>query len=83
MAKKTENKPTTNLAPRQQQIPIKNKSSEELALLLGEQYKMLMQCQNNLMQCQNNIAAINNIVQQRRQQALQSEKDKTNGNAGN
>ena len=76
MAKKTENKPTTNLAPRQQQIPIENKSSEELALLLGEQYKMLMQCQNN-------IAAINNIVQQRRQQALQSEKDKTNGNAGN
>jgi len=59
-----------------EQNSIEKMTSEELALLLGEQYKMVMQCQNN-------IAAINNIVQQRRQQALQSEKDKTNGNAGN
>ena len=59
-----------------EQNPIEKMTSEELALLLGEQYKMVMQCQNN-------IAAINNILQQRRQQALQSEKDKTNGNAGN
>jgi len=59
-----------------EQNSIEKMTSEELALLLGEQYKMLMQCQNN-------IAAINNILQQRRQQARQSEKDKTNGNAGN
>lgn len=59
-----------------EQNPIEKMTSEELALLLGEQYKMVMQCQNN-------IAAINNILQQRRQQALQLEKDKTNGNAGN
>ena len=57
--KDTKNKPV-NIAPRQQQIPIESKSSEDLALLLGEQYKMVMQCQNN-------IAAINNVLEQRRQ----------------
>ena len=74
MAKKNKNE-SPSTAPRQQQTPIESRPSEELALLLGEQYKMLMQCQNN-------IAAINNILQQR-QQARQLEKDKANGNAGN
>lgn len=57
--KNTRNKPA-NIAPQQQQTSIGSKSSEDLALLLGEQYKMVMQCQNN-------IAAINNVLEQRRQ----------------
>lgn len=70
--KKTKNKPA-NIAPRQQQIPIEGKSSEELALLLGEQYKMIMQCQNN-------IAAINNLLEQRRQALAKKVADGKQGN---
>lgn len=62
MSKKNENtrNEPANIVPRQQQTPIQSKSSEELALLLGEQYKMIMQSQTN-------IAAINGVLEQRRQ----------------
>jgi len=52
--KKTTKK-TVNIAP---QRKIGDMPSEELALLLGEQYKMVMQSQNN-------ITAINSVLEQR------------------
>lgn len=64
--KKTRNKPA-NIAPQQQQTSIENKSGEELALLLAEQYQTIIKAQNVIMQSQNNIVAINNIREQRRQ----------------
>ena len=71
--KGTINKPPKSVAPqRQQQIPIENKSSEELALLLGEQYKMVMQSQNN-------ITAINSVLVQRKQAIAQKAKETTDG----
>jgi len=73
--KNTRNKPA-NVVPQQQQTPIENKSSEELALLLGEQYKLIMQCQNN-------IVAINSILGQRRIQLANIKKDATDGKQGN
>jgi len=73
--KKTRNKPPVKNAPRQQRT-IENMSSEELALLLGEQYKMIMQSQNN-------IAAINGVLEQRRRQLASTKKETTDGNPGN
>lgn len=74
MSKKNKNPITkpVNIAPRQQQTPIENKSSEELALLLGEQYKMLMQCQNN-------IVAINSVLEQRRMVIAKKAKEAMDG----
>lgn len=69
--KNLKNKPA-NIAPRQQQNPIENMSSEELALLLGEQYKMVMQCQNN-------IAAISNVLGQRKQALASKKKEMEDG----
>lgn len=54
------------------QNTIGSMSSEELALLLGEQYKMLMQCQNN-------IAAINNVLEQRKQALANKAKEEADG----
>lgn len=70
MSKKNKKK-SVNMIP-QQQIPIESKSSEELALLLGEQYKMVMQCQNN-------IAAISSVLQQRSIQLAKTKKEETDG----
>jgi hypothetical protein len=55
--KKTPVRKRHALTPRQ---PIGNMPSEELALLLGEQYEMIMQSRNN-------ITAINNVLEQRKQ----------------
>lgn len=80
MSKAKKNKPkkprTKSIAPRQQQTPIESKSSEELALLLGEQYKMVMQCQNN-------IIAINSVLEQRRIQLVNAKKEAVDGKQGN
>ena len=79
MSKKNKNpitKPPARIAPRQQNVPIENMSGEELALLLGEQYKLVMQCQNN-------ILAINGVLEQRRLdspgRALAKAKEATDG----
>ncbi len=69
--KRTTNKPV-KIVPQRQQIPIESKSSEELALLLGRQYEMVMQCQNN-------IAAINNVLEQRRIKLAGAKKEATDG----
>lgn len=58
--KKTSNKPANVVPRRQQRTSLENMSGEQLAVLLGEQYKMVMQCQNN-------IVAINNVLEQRKQ----------------
>ncbi len=65
------NKPTANIIPRQQRT-IESMSSEELALLLGEQYKMIMQSQNN-------ITAINSVLMQRKQAIAKKAKETTDG----
>jgi len=52
-----------------EQNPIEKMTSEELALLLGEQYKMVMQCQNN-------IAAISGVLNQRKAKLAQAEPEK-------
>ena len=78
MSKKNKNtrKKPTKVIPRQQQTPIENKPSEELALLLGEQYKMVMQCQNN-------ITAINSVLEQRRIRLATMKKETADGKQGN
>lgn len=53
----------------QRQIPIENMSGEELAALVGQQYKLLMQCKNNL-------ATIDTVLKQRKIQLAKMEKDK-------
>jgi len=74
MSKKSRNKnPMTSPVQQQQQNPIESMSSEELALLLGEQYKMVMQCQNN-------ITAISNVLGQRKQAMKKATEDGKQGN---
>jgi len=76
-SKETVNKPVRkDIVLPKPQVPIGKKSSEELALLLSEQYKLIMQCQNN-------IAAITNLLEQRRTKAANMMKEAPDGKQGN
>jgi len=58
-----------------EQNSIEKMTSEELALLLGEQYKMVMQCQNN-------IAVISNVLNQRKAKLATMKKGTSDGKQG-